>query len=128
MDFVLAEDFTFGQFLLGVLYVFGWLLIFWLVISVFADLFRRHDISGWVKAAWVILVFAIPLVGVLIYLITQHAGIAQRSTKQAEQVRADMRQAVGFSVADELDKLDAMKAAGKINDDEYARLRARLVE
>ena len=128
MDFVLAEDFTFGQFLLGVLYVFGWLLIFWLVISVFADLFRRHDISGWVKAAWVILVFAIPLVGVLIYLITQHAGIAQRSTKQAEQVRADMRQAVGFSVADELEKLDAMKAAGKINDDEYARLRARLVE
>jgi hypothetical protein len=124
---VLAADWTFADFVLGVLYVFAWVILFWLVITVFIDLFRRHDISGWVKALWVIFVVVIPWLGVLAYLITQHAGIAQRSTREAVQARDQLRQAVGFSVADELDKLDRMKSEGRLTDEEYQKLRGQLV-
>jgi hypothetical protein len=124
---VLAADWTFGDFILGVIYVFAWVVVFWLVITVFIDVFRRHDISGWIKAFWVIFVIVLPLLGVLIYLISQHAGMAQRSAKQQEEVRDELRATVGFSVADELDKLDRMKSEGKLSDEEYQRLRGRLV-
>jgi hypothetical protein len=124
---VLDADWTFGDFMLGVLYVFAWVVIFWLVITVFIDVFRRHDINGWVKAVWVIFVIVLPLLGVLIYLLTQHAGMAQRSTQAARQEREELRQAVGFSAADELDKLDRMKSEGRLSDEEYQRLRGRLV-
>ena len=124
---VLAADWTFGDFALGVLYVFAWVILFWLVITVFFDVFRRHDINGWAKAFWVIFVVVVPWLGVLVYLISQHAGIAQRSTRAATQAQDEMRLAVGFSVADELDKLDRMKSEGRLSDDEYQRLRGRLV-
>jgi hypothetical protein len=124
---VLAAEWTFTDFVLGVLYVFAWVILFWLVITVFIDVVRRHDIKGWVKALWVIFVVVAPWLGVLVYLITQHAGMAQRSTQQVAQAREEVRQAVGFSVADELDKLDRMKQEGRISDDEYERLRSRLV-
>ena len=84
---VLAADWTFGDFALGVLYVFAWVILFWLVITVFFDVFRRHDINGWAKAFWVIFVVVVPWLGVLVYLISQHAGIAQRSTRAATQAQ-----------------------------------------
>ena len=124
---VLAEDFTFGHFLLGVLYLFGWIILFWLIITVLVDLFRRHDESGWTKALWVILVILLPFIGVLAYLITQGRGMAQRNHEQAAQQRDAIRQAVGFSAADELAKLDRLKSDGKLSDDEYQRMRAKLV-
>jgi hypothetical protein len=125
---LLAEDWTFGDFLVAVLYVFAWVVIFWLVITVFIDVFRRHDINGWIKAFWVIFVIILPLLGVLIYLVTQHAGMAQRSTQAAKQERDELRQAVGFSAADELDKLDKMKSEGRLSDEEYQRLRSRVLQ
>jgi heme A synthase len=125
---VLAEDFTFGHFLLGVLYLFGWIILFWLIITVFADLFRRHDASGWVKALWVIFVIVLPFIGVLAYLITQHAGMADRSMRQQQQARDELRQSLGVGVADEIDKLERLRSEGKVSPDEYERLRARLVQ
>ena len=124
---VLGADWTFGDFILGVLYVFAWVILFWLVITVFIDVFRRHDINGWVKGFWVIFVVVVPWLGVLVYLISQHAGMAERNTRAASQAQDELRHAVGFSVADELDKLDRMKQEGRISDDEYERLRSRLV-
>jgi uncharacterized membrane protein YcjF (UPF0283 family) len=124
---VLAEDFTFGQFLLGVLYLFGWVILFWLIITVLVDLFRRHDVSGWMKALWVIVVILLPFLGVLLYLITQGHGMAKRQQQQADQARDQIRHAVGFSAADELTKLDQLKSDGKVTDEEYQTMRARLV-
>jgi hypothetical protein len=124
---VLAAEWTFTDFVLGVLYVFAWVILFWLVITVFIDVFRRQDMKGWVKALWVIFVVVAPWLGVLIYLIAHQAGMAERSNQQAVQAREELRHAVGFSVADELDKLDRMKQEGRISDDEYERLRGRLV-
>ncbi|HMF83864.1 MAG TPA: PLD nuclease N-terminal domain-containing protein [Acidimicrobiia bacterium] len=124
---VLAAEWTFGDFVLGVLYVFAWVILFWLVITVFIDVFRRRDINGWVKALWVIVVILIPWLGVLIYLITQHDGMAQRSERQAVQEREQLRQVVGYSAADELEKLDRMKSEGRLSDQEYQKLRDRVV-
>ena len=91
------------------------------------DIFRRHDIGGGVKALWVIFVVLIPWLGVLVYLVTQHAGMAERQTRAVARERDELRHAVGFSVADELDKLDRMKSEGRITDEEYQRLRGQLV-
>jgi len=127
MVLVLAADWTFGDFLLAVLYIFGWVVLFWLIITVFADLFRRHDVSGGLKALWVIFVIVAPFLGVLVYLITQHAGMAQRSRRYEEQARDELRRTVGFSVADEIEKLDRMKSEGRLTDEEYQRLRGQLI-
>jgi hypothetical protein len=100
----------------------------WLLFTVFMDLFRRHDISGWGKACWVIVLIIFPLLAVLAYLITQGHGMAERNTQQAQQTRDELRRIVGFSPADEIEKLDRLKKAGSITDAEFSRLRAKLVQ
>ncbi len=119
--------FTFGNFLLDVLAIFIFVMWFWLLITVIGDLFRRHDTSGVVKAIWVIVLILFPYIGIFVYLITQSRGMAERSSQRAQQARDELRQIVGFSAADEIEKLDRLKTAGTISNEEYARLRARLV-
>ena len=95
---------------------------FWLLISVAADLFRRYDISGWIKAIWVIAWIVVPYIGVLAYLIFQGRGMAERNVQQAQQARDELRHLVGFSAADEIEKLDRLKKAGSISDAEFIAL------
>ncbi|HTO25113.1 MAG TPA: SHOCT domain-containing protein, partial [Gaiellaceae bacterium] len=71
------------------LVIFAWVIWFWLLITVFADLFRRHDTSGWSKALWIIFVIILPFLGVLIYLIAESKGMAERNQKQAQAAQAD---------------------------------------
>jgi hypothetical protein len=92
------------------------------------DLFRRHDISGWAKAIWLIALIIFPYLGVLVYLIAQSRGMAERNVQQAQQARDELRRVVGFSVADEIEKLDRLKKAGTITDAEFTRLRAKFVQ
>ena len=120
--------FTYSNFLADVLSIFIFVLWFWLLISVAGDLFRRHDISGWAKAIWVIALIIFPYLGILAYLITQHRGMAERQTQRVQQAREDMRHFVGYSVADELEKLERLKTSGTISNEEYVRLRARAVQ
>src|SRR5262245_28675371 len=120
--------FTFSNFLMDVLAVFAFVVWFWLLILIFGDLFRRHDISGWGKAIWVLAVMLTSYLGVFAYLITQGRGMAERNMQQAQQARDDLRRAVGYSVADEIDKLDRLKKSGSITDAEFSRLRAKLVQ
>ena len=63
---------------------FFWMIWIWMVITVFADIFRRHDISGWAKALWMVFVIVLPLLGVLIYLIASSDGMAERKIEQAQ--------------------------------------------
>ncbi len=123
-----AEGFTFRNFVADVFAVFMFVVWFWLLILVFSDLFRRHDISGWIKAIWVIALILFPYLGIFAYLITQARGMAERSAQQAQQTREELRRAIGFSVADEITKLDSLKKSGSITDEEFARLRAKLVQ
>jgi hypothetical protein len=126
--YFVQEGFTFRNFLLDALAIFAFIVWFWLLITVAADLFRRHDISGWIKAVWVIAWIVFPYLGVLAYLIFQGRGMAERNVRQVQQARDELRSVVGFSVADEIDKLDRLKKAGSISDAEFTRLRARLVQ
>ena len=125
--FFFQEGFTYRNFLVDVLSIFVFIVWFWLLIVIFGDLFRRHDISGWGKALWVIGLVLFSYLGVLVYLITQGRGMAERNAQQAQQAREDLRRVVGYSVADEITKLDQLKKSGSITADEYGRLRARLV-
>jgi hypothetical protein len=120
--------FSFSNFLVDVLAIFVFVVWFWLLITVIGDLIRRHDISGWGKALWVIILIIAPYIGVLAYMIFQARGMAERSSQQAQQARDELRRVVGFSVADELQKLDSLKKSGSITDQEFARLRAKLVQ
>ena len=125
--FFAAEGFTFRNFLVDAFAVFMFVVWFWLLIAIFGDLFRRHDISGWVKAIWVIALIVFPYLGIFAYMITQARGMAERSSQQAQQARDELRRVIGFSAADEIEKLDRLKKSGSINDQEFARLRAKLV-
>ena len=125
---VLADaDFSVGEFLLWLVWIFLFVIWFWLLITIFADLFRRHDINGWVKALWIIFVIVLPFLGILIYLITQSHGIAERNVKQAQAEQEQLRQIVGTSSADELMKLDQLKASGSITEGEYQKMRAKVI-
>jgi Phospholipase_D-nuclease N-terminal len=119
--------FTFTNFLVDVFSVFMFVVWFWLLITIFGDLFRRN-MSGLGKLLWVIVLLVLPYLGVFIYLISQGRGMAQRQNERVQQARDDLRQVVGFSVADELEKLERLKSTGVISNDEYTRLRIRAVQ
>jgi predicted membrane channel-forming protein YqfA (hemolysin III family) len=120
--------FTYTNFLADVFSIFIFVLWFWLLITVFGDLFRRRDVSGLGKALWVIVLIVFPYLGVFIYLISQSRGMAERHNQRVEQARGELRQIVGFSVADEIEKLERLKNSGAISNEEYAHLRARAVQ
>lgn len=120
--------FTFSNFLADVFAVFMFVLWFWLFIIVVSDLFRRHDVSGFGKVCWVILLIILPYIGIFAYLLTQGRGMAERNEARTRQAQEDLRKFVGFSAADEIEKLDRLKSAGSISEQEYGRLRARLVQ
>ncbi|MEW6437997.1 MAG: SHOCT domain-containing protein [Pseudomonadota bacterium] len=125
--FFFREGFTYRNFLTDVLSIFIFIMWFWLLISITSDLFRRHDISGWGKALWIIALILLPYIGVFVYLISQGRGMAERNIQQEQAAREEIRRVVGFSVADEIDKLDRLRKAGSISDAEFTRLRAQLI-
>ena len=122
------EGFTFRNFLVDAFTIFMFFVWIWLLITVFADLFGRRDISGFAKVIWTILLIVLPYIGVFAYILTQSNGMAEQREEQVKQARDNLRQVVGFSVADELEKLNRLKAAGTVSDQEYTRMRARLVQ
>src|SRR5262245_17156738 len=119
--------YTYSNFLMNMIALFAFVVWFWLLVVIFGDLFRRADISGWGKALWLIALVLFSYLAILAYLITQGSGMAERNAQQAQQARDEVRRAIGFSVADEITKLDQLKKSGSITDDEFRRLRARLV-
>jgi len=125
--FFVQEGFTYRNFLMDMVGIFAFVVWFWLLIVIYGDLFRRHDISGWGKALWVLVLVITSYLGIFVYLVTQGRGMAERNAQQAEQARDELRRVVGFSVADELTKLDQLKKSGSITEAEYGRLRAKLV-
>jgi predicted membrane channel-forming protein YqfA (hemolysin III family) len=123
-----SGGFTFTNFVADVFSVFIFVLWFWLLITIFGDLFRRRDVSGLGKTLWVIALVVFPYLGIFIYLIMQGRGMAERQTERTQQARDELRQVVGFSVADELEKLERLKNSGTISNEEYQRLRTRAVQ
>jgi len=123
-----SGGFTFTNFVADAFTIFMFILWFWLLIVVAGDLFRRQDVSGFAKVLWVIAFIVFPLIAIFAYLLTQGRGMAERDQARAVEERDELRRIVGFSVADEITKLDRLKAAGSISELEYGRLRAKLVQ
>jgi Short C-terminal domain/Phospholipase_D-nuclease N-terminal len=123
---LVAADYPFLDVLWTMIIFFAWVAWIWIAITVFADVFRRHDIGGWAKAAWVVLVIVLPFLGVLIYLISQHDGMRERSVKEAETQKAAfdqyVREAAGGSAA-EIAKAKELLDAGTISQAEFDRIK-----
>ena len=126
---VLAADYPFMDVLWSMIIFFFWVIWIWIVITVLIDIFRRDDIGGWAKAAWVIFVVILPWLGVLIYLIAQHDGMQKRSMDQAlAQRRAldeHVRDAAGGGSAAEIAKAKELLDAGAITQAEFETLKAK---
>jgi hypothetical protein len=125
--FFFREGFTYRNFLMDALTIFLFIVWFWLLIIVASDLFRRRDVSGWIKAIWVIALIVFPYIAILAYLIFQGRGMAERNLQREQQAREGLRHLAG-STADEIQKLDRLKNSGSISEAEFTRLRARLVQ
>jgi hypothetical protein len=91
---MLLANYTFASFLWDMLLVFAFVIWFWLLITVFSDLFRRQDTSGFAKVLWVIFVIIAPYLGVLVYLLVEHQGMAERNMRQAQAQQAQFDQYV----------------------------------
>ena len=107
---------------------FALIVYFWLIITVFGDLFRRHDVSGWGKAGWTILIVALPLFGVFVYLISQGQGMAERQVAAAEQAQTEVKDYVSSVAAEgtasEIAKAKELLDSGTIDAAEFDRLKA----
>jgi hypothetical protein len=127
---VLTASYTFLDFFWDALLIFAWVIWFWLLITVFADLFRRHDASGWAKAAWIIFVIVLPYFGVLVYLIVEHKGIADRNTERAQAAQQQFDQYVQSVAApsdpsDQIAKAKTLLESGTITQDEFDRIKQK---
>src|SRR5436190_17600967 len=112
-------DFTLGDALLTVLEIFLLVVWFWILIAILGDLFRDHQLSGWVKAIWILFLIFVPFLTALIYLIVRGHGMRERSIKEQAEVRhhfdSYVRETAGTTPVDELHKLNELKEKGAIS-------------
>ena len=111
---------------------FGWILFIWLLITVYIDLFRRHDIGGWGKAGWIIFTILLPFIGVFTYLIVEGRAMHERSTKEAQEAKAQMDEYVRSvsttstnTSADQIAKAKQLLDNGAITPDEFQALKQK---
>ena len=112
--------------------IFLWVIWIWILIWIFIEIFRSHDLSGWAKALWFLFVLFIPLIGVLVYLIVRggsmHDRAVQQAQRQDQEARAYIRDAAGTqSSADQLTKLAGLRDQGVITADEFEREKAKIL-
>jgi hypothetical protein len=131
---LLAADYPFLDILWTMIIFFCWVAWFWILITIFADLFRRHDIGGWHKAAWIVFLIILPFLGVLIYLIAQSKGMAERQLEQQRAAQAQFDQYVqtvatssggAGGSASEIEKAKGLLDSGAITQAEFDSLKAK---
>ncbi len=125
-----ASSYPFLNILWTTLIIFAWVIFIWIAITVLIDVFRRRDISGWGKAAWVIFVVILPWIGVLVYLIANHDGMAERKMKEAQSSQAQfdeyVRQTAGTGgAASEIEKAKQLLDNGTITQAEFDAIKAK---
>ena len=121
---MLAADYPFLDVLWTLLIFFLWVIWFWLLITVFVDVFRRRDIGGGAKVLWCIFVILVPFLGVFIYLLVNHDEMAQRNLQQVKQQEQYIRDVAGGSAA-EIEKAKGLLDSGAITQAEYDQIKAK---
>lgn len=127
---MIGADYPFLDVLWTMIVIFAWVIWFWLLIVVFSDLFRRRDISGWGKTGWIIFVIVLPYLGVFVYLIAQHQGMADRQADQAQAAQSQFDDyvkgvAASSGPAGEIEKAKQLLDSGAISQAEYDSLKAK---
>ena len=128
---MVAADYPFLDVLWTMLVIFAWVIWFWLLITVFSDLFRRHDTSGFTKVIWIIFVIVLPFLGVFIYLIVNNQGMQERNIAQANAQKAQFDDYVrstagsGGGSAAEIEKAKALLDSGTITQAEFDAIKAK---
>ncbi|MDH4104461.1 MAG: SHOCT domain-containing protein [Thermoleophilia bacterium] len=127
---MLAADYPFLDVLWTMFVFFAFIIWFWILITIFADIFRRHDTSGFAKVLWIIFVIALPFLGVFIYLIANHDGMTERSVKQAQAQQAQMDQYVksvagSGGAAAEIEKAKGLLDSGAITQAEFDSIKSK---
>ena len=109
---------TFGEILWSMVIFFFWFMAIWIFIMIFADVFRRNDLSGAAKAGWIILIFILPFIGAMIYLFAR-PKMTEQDKEMMEKADEAQRRISGYSAADEVEKLAKLRDDGKITAEEY---------
>jgi hypothetical protein len=128
-----ADDYPLLDLLWTFVLFFALLVSVWLIITVFGDLFRRHELSGWAKAGWTVFVIVLPLIGSFTYLITQGRAMADRDVRrvqQAQQQTDDYIRSVaapGFRGVDEIARAKELLDRGSISQEEFDQLKRRVL-
>ena len=126
----LAADYPLLNIIWTMLVFFAWVIWFWLLIVVFGDIFSRHDISGWGKAGWLLLVVVLPYLGVFIYMIAQGTHMAERRDKRSQAARSEFDDyvknvAASGGPAAEIDKAKQLLDSGAISQAEFDSIKAK---
>ena len=121
---MLATEWSFGNVLWTMLVFFFWFMAIWIFITVFADIFRRRDLSGAAKAGWIILIFLVPFLGAIIYMIAR-PRMTEQDKEDMERMQAAEMRVSGYSPADEVAKLSKLRDDGKITAEEYEEMKKR---
>jgi energy-coupling factor transporter transmembrane protein EcfT len=120
----MLADFQLGELLWAMLVFFFWFMAIWIFITIFADIFRRRDLSGWAKAGWIFLLFVVPFLGALIYLIAR-PKMTEQDKEELDKYTEAQRRLSGYSSADEIEKLAKLRDEGKISAEEYENLKRK---
>ncbi len=128
-----ASSYPFLDILWTTLIFFAWVIFIWIAITVLIDVFRRHDISGWGKAGWTIFIVILPWIGVLVYLIVNHAGMQERKVKDTQAAQAQFDDYVrrtagaggGGGAASEIEKAKQLLDSGAISQAEFDSIKAK---
>lgn len=127
-----ASSYPFFSVFWDILIFMAWVIFIWIAITVLIDVFRRHDISGWAKAAWVVFVVILPWIGVLVYLIVNHDGMTERKAQEAQAAQAQFDQYVRTTAgsggaASEIEKAKQLLDSGTITQQEFEAIKAKAV-
>jgi hypothetical protein len=124
-------DVDLGEALLLALEIFFFVIWIWILITILADLFRDHEVSGWGKALWVLFLVFVPVLTALIYLIARGSGMRDRTIRAQAEAKQHMdtyiREQAHASPADELHKLNDLREKGAITGEEFERAKAKLL-
>jgi energy-coupling factor transporter transmembrane protein EcfT len=115
---MLLAEWDLGDALWAMLVFFFWFMAIWIFITIFADIFRRNDLSGGAKAGWIILLFVLPFLGALIYLIAR-PKMTEQDKEMMERAQEAQRRVQGYSAADEVAKLAKLRDEGTITAEEF---------
>ena len=122
----MLADYDFGDFLWTTIAFFFWFMLIWMFIAVFADIFRRNDLSGLAKAGWLLVLVVLPFLGALIYIVMRPKVTAQ-DVELMTRAEAGQKAAASVSVADQIAKLQELKAAGAISEAEFEALKQKAI-